>query len=35
MSDELGRKVETLALGIVNEIEDGRRGEMQAITFIP
>lgn len=33
-SDELGCKVETLALGVINETEGGSREKMWAITFI-
>lgn len=35
MSDELECKAETLALGIINETEEGNREKMQAVTFIP
>lgn len=33
MSGELKCKGETLALGIINETEEGSREKMQAITF--
>lgn len=35
MSDELECKVETLALGIINESQKGSREKTQGLTFIP